>query len=132
MINNVIIGGRATTDAEVRCYGPENKKYTKFSLACERDKKVDGYDDVDFFDFISWDEKKAEWAEENVKKGQLYIVKGRLQNNKTEYQGKTIKKNQIIVDSIYFGQPKSTVTQQHSGDGFMDIPEGLDDEMPFN
>ena len=128
-MNRAIIMGNLTDEPRIRRTA-SGKTVADFTLAAGR--MTEG---TDFINVIAW-EKKAEFAENYMHKGMKFLVEGRIQTGSYEKDGKKFKTFDIIADNIEFcekkkadettGQPK-----ENSGDGFMHIPDGMMDEMPF-
>ena len=145
-MNRVIMMGRLTRDPEVRYgQGQNGTAVASLSIAVDRRFKRDGDPDADFFDCTAFG-KQAEFAEKYLKKGVKVVIEGRLQNdNYTNKEGQKVYSTRIIVDELEFAESKaasaanggsvSTYEQPAAPagaqDGFMTLPEGLDDELPF-
>ena len=154
-MNKVIMIGRLTHDPEIRYgQGANGIMIGSFSIAVDRRFKREGDPDADFFDCTSFG-KQAEFAEKYLKKGIKIVVEGRLQNdNYTNKDGQKVYRTRIVVDSLEFAESKAasessgyTGGQTYSNnqaaaapapapsgaqDGFMEIPSGLEEELPFN
>ena len=154
-MNKVIMIGRLTRDPEIRYgQGANGIMIGSFSIAVDRRFKREGDPDADFFDCTSFG-KQAEFAEKYLKKGIKIVVEGRLQNdNYTNKDGQKVYRTRIVVDSREFAESKAasessgyTGGQTYSNnqaaaapapapsgaqDGFMEIPSGLEEELPFN
>jgi len=138
-MNKAILCGRLTRDPEVR-YGDNQKAVARFSLAVDRRFAREGEATADFFNCTAFG-KLAEVVEKYVTKGTKLIVVGRIQNdNYTNKEGQTVYSVQILVDELEFAESKRTQegsSQQAapqvetSSGGFMNIPAGIDDELPF-
>ena len=139
MANKVFLCGRLTRDPDVR-YGDNQKAVARFSLAVDRRFVRDGDPTADFFNCTAFG-KQAEFVEKYLKKGTKMIVIGRLQNNDyTKEDGTKIYSVQILVDELEFAESmRSSEGSSHhdapqaesSSGGFMNIPAGIDDELPF-
>ena len=136
-MNKIILMGRLTRDPEVR-YSDDNKAVGRFALAVDRKFKRDGGPTADFFNCTAFG-KTAEFVEKYLKKGTKILLTGSIQNdNYTNGHGEQVYAMQVIVDEMEFAESKSagsgtnepTQTQTTSG-GFMNLPDGIDDEMPF-
>ena len=131
--------GRLTRDPEVRYSQTDsNMAIARFSLAVDRRFKKQG-DTVtaDFFNCTAFG-KQAEFVEKYLKQGTKIVVTGRIQNdNYTNKEGQKVYSVQIMVEEIEFAESKAAGqgTQNNDsmpGDGFMNIPEGIENELPFN
>ena len=138
-MNKVILMGRLTRDPEVR-YGDNQKAVARFSLAVDRRFAREGDPTADFFNCSAFG-KTAEIVEKHVVKGTKLLIVGRVQNDTyTNKDGQTVYSVQILVDELEFtesknrqgnaSQPEETSNNAGS-DGFMNIPNGIDDELPF-
>lgn len=147
-MNKVILMGRLTRDPEVRySQGSSTTTVARLSLAVDRRFKREGEPDADFFNCTAFG-KQAEFVERFLKKGTKIVVSGRVQNdNYTNKDGQMVYSVQMLLDEIEFAESKNTSSsnnggfsgemtsrpaQQGAGDGFMNIPDGIDEELPFN
>ena len=135
-MNKVILMGRLVRDPDVRySQGQEQKAIAKFTLAVDRRFKKDGEQSADFISCIAFG-KTGEFAEKYLSKGTKVVVEGRWQTGSYDNkEGQKVYTNDCIVDSMEFAESKSnSETQskpQTDENGFMNIPEGLDEELPF-
>ena len=137
-MNKVIMMGRLTKDPEVRYSQTQTPMaIAKFSLAVDRKYKRNGDPDADFFNCTAFG-KQGEFVEKYLKKGTKMLVIGHLQNDNYEKDGVKHYAVNVIVDEMEFAESKSTsgssdTTQAapKSNDGFINIPTGIDDELPF-
>jgi len=147
-MNKVILMGRLTRDPEVRYSQGENSlAIARFSLAVDRRFKRQGETETDFFNCTAFG-KQAEFVEKYLKQGTKMLVTGRVQNdNYTNKEGQKVYSVQIIVDELEFAESKSAASTpsnfnqggyqpsaqepSQAVDGFMNIPTGLEDELPF-
>lgn len=133
-MNQVIFTGRLTMDAEIR-YSNEGKAVARFDFAVNRRFKREGEADADFFSCVAFG-KLAETLERcNVGKGTKLLIEGEVRNNNyTNKEGQKVYGTQILVNSFEFCESKGTGQQQApvDNDGFMNIPDGFDEELPFN
>lgn len=143
-MNKVIMIGRLTRDPEVRySQGANASAVASFSIAVDRRFKRDGEPDADFFNCTAFG-KQGEFVERYFKKGIKVVVVGRLQNdNYTTKEGEKKYNVRIMVEELEFAESKGSgdgSENRPSGrpqpgtdkDGFMNIPEGIDEELPFN
>lgn len=133
-MNTVILMGRLVKDPEVR-YTQEKTAIARYRIAVDRRFKKEGQQDADFFDCVAFGHA-AEFVEKYFHQGSKILVQGRIQNNNyKDKEGKTVYGNQIVVESQEFaeskGQQKEEKKEQKADDdGFM-VPEGVDEELPF-
>lgn len=142
-MNKVILMGRLTREPEVRYSQGENAlAIGRFSLAVDRRFKRPGEQDADFINCVSFG-KTAEFVEKYLKQGTKVVVTGRIQTGSyTNKEGQKVYTTEVVVEDVEFAESKSssggTTTQasrptpSSAGDGFMNIPDGLDEELPFN
>ena len=142
-MNKVILMGRLTRDAEVRySQGDNSLAIARFSLAVDRRYKKDGEDQTaDFISCVAFG-KTAEFFERFGKKGTKFVIEGRIQTGSyTNKDGQKVYTTDVVVESAEFAESKSATSgnaapaptpNQVAGDGFMNIPDGLDEELPFN
>lgn len=138
-MNNFVAIGRLTKDPEMR-YSNGNKAVGSFTIAIGRKYKKDGDPDADFFKCVCFG-KTAEFVDKYFKKGQRVVIQGEVQNdNYKNKDGNMVYGTKILVNQVEFGDSKSdagepshttTETPKAGNDGFMHIPDGLADELPF-
>lgn len=123
--------------------------YCQFGIAIRQDWHAEGKDpNADFFQCVAFG-KTAEFIAKYFRKGSpILIAKSQIRNNNREVEGQMVYGNQIIVQAVEFnGRLKSDEAQgpgnnaeipQESNEwpsdeeGFMNIPEGIEEEMPFS
>ncbi len=123
--------GRMTKDVEIR-YSQNNTAVGSFSIASNR--KINGENVTDFVNCTAFG-KTAENIDKFFKKGNRILIYGSLQNDTyTNREGKKVTTTKISVESFDFVDSKSESTENttsNAGDGFLNIPDGLDEELPF-
>ena len=138
-MNKVILMGRLTRDPDVRySQSDSSMAIARFSLAVDRRFKKQG-DTVtaDFFNCTAFG-KQAEFVEKYLKQGTKIVVTGRIQNdNYTNKEGQKVYSVQIMVEEIECAESKAAGQSQQNDsmpptDGFMNIPDGIENELPFN
>ena len=138
-MNLIVLCGHLTRDPEIK-YTDSNKAVARFSIAVDRRFKRDNEPEADFFNCTAFG-KTAEVVEKYVTKGTKLLITGRIQNdNYTNKDGQTVYSVQILVDNLEFAEsknnrgndekPEETSNNAFDG-GFMGIPNGIDDELPF-
>ena len=134
-MNTIIIMGRLTRDPEIR-YSKDSKAIARVSIAVDRRFKQEGQPEADFFNLVGFG-KTAEFIEKYFHKGMKALVSGELRNN--NYTGKDGTKyytDYFIISSIEFAESKSnnlTPVDDNSDNPFtVNVPEGIDEELPFN
>lgn len=137
-MNKVILCGRMTRDAEVRySQGESSTAVARFSLAVDRRFKRDGEYNADFINCVAFG-KTGEFMEKYGKKGTKFIVEGRIQTgNFTNKDGQKVYTTDVVVEQVEFAESKGSGTAQEqpkasNGDGFMNIPDGIDELLPFS
>ena len=132
-MNKVILMGRFTRDPEIRYSQGENSTaVARFSIAVDRRLKREGEPDADFFNCTCFG-KQAEFVEKYLHKGTKVVISGRIQNdNYTNKDGQMVYSVRIMVDEIEFAESAKRSGVQSQDDGFMNIPEGMEEELPFN
>ena len=164
-MNTVILMGRLVRDPEIRySSGDSSNAVARYRLAVDRRFKREGQPDADFFDCVAFG-RQAEFAEKYLHQGTKMVVQGRLQNdNYTDKDGRTVYRNQIVIENQEFAESKAVSQQNNSyrapaaaapapapaaysaspapapmpaapdtsADGFMNIPDSIDEELPFN
>ena len=134
-MNKVILIGRLTRDAETRYSG--ETAVSRYSLAVDRKYKREGEQTADFINCVAFG-KNGEFAEKYLKKGMKIAVTGRIQTGSyTDKDGKKVYTTDVIVEEHEFCESKGSnennpAPQATDADGFMSIPDGIDEELPFN
>lgn len=138
-MNNISLVGRLTRDPDVR-YTDGGLTIARFTLAVDRRIKKDGEQTADFPSCVSFG-KTAEFIEKYFHKGMRIGLNGRLQTGSyTNNDGIKVYTTDVIVENCEFVESKTAQvdTGDKSGggfddmDGFVNIPDGIDDEIPFN
>lgn len=126
-MNKVILMGRLTRDPEVRYNG--DKAVARFSLAVDR-KYSEG---ADFPSIVTFG-KTAEFVEKWFKQGLKICLEGRLQTGSyTNKDGVKVYTTDVIADNVEFAESKKAGDQpQPSADGWQEIPENVEDNLPFD
>lgn len=134
-MNSVVIIGRCTKDPEIRWSTGENTTaYGSYSLAVDR-PVAKGREAITDFINCKVVGKPAEFAEKYLRKGMKIAIEGRIQvDNYKDQNGNNRSTTYVQVLSHEFCESKNSnaAEQKPSGDGFMDIPDSLEDELPFN
>ena len=144
-MNKVILMGRLTRDPEIRYAQNENgTAVARYSLAVVRRFKRDGDQDADFIGCVVFG-KGAEFAEKYLAKGTKIVITGRIQTGSyTNKEGQKVYTTDVVVEEQEFAESKAASqgngagyqnagsNNSTSGDGFMNIPDGVDEELPFN
>lgn len=128
-MNKVIIVGRLTRDVEIR-KGESENIFARGSLAVDRRFKKEGEERAaDFINCVAFG-KTAEFLERFGKKGVKFIVEGRLQTGSyVNKDGVKVYTTDVIIETIEFAESKGT--GENSESDFLEIPEKLEEEMPF-
>lgn len=131
MINNVVLVGRMTRDAELR-YTPQNQAVATFTLAVNRNfKNQSGEREADFINVVIWRqqaENLANWA----KKGALIGITGRIQTrNYDNQQGQRVYVTEVVADGFQLLESRATREGQSSGGSSNQAPNFSRDESPF-
>ena len=137
-MNKIILMGRLVADPEVRYGGANNTAVANFRIAVDRRFKREGEPDTDFFRITALG-KQGEFTEKYLRKGTKILLEGEIRNNNyTNKDGNMVYQNQILAHSIEFAESKKSQDlagalspNESVGDGFMNIPDGLEEELPF-
>lgn len=131
-MNKTIYVGRLTDNPDVRY--TQNEKpmcIARYTLAVDRKYKKEGEPTADFIRCVAFG-KNGEFAEKYLKKGTKIAVSGRTQTGSyKDKDGKTVYTNENVVEEHEFCESKQQKEEQRGVDGFMNIPDGLDEELPF-
>ena len=147
-MNRVILMGRLTRDAEIRySQGESSTAIARFSLAVDRRFRKEGDEQTaDFINCVAFG-RTAEFMERFGRKGPKFVAEGRIQTGSyTNKDGQRVYTTDVVVESVEFAESKSAASgsdggftpadrpspSQAAGDGFMNIPDGIDEELPFN
>ena len=144
-MNKVILLGNLTRDPEIRySQGEKQMAVARFSLAVNRRFANDGETNADFFNCTAFG-KTAEFVEKYFRQGSRMSLVGRIENNNyTNKNGEKVYSVQIMVEEVEFVERKSAQSnnqtqnqnqpaQTNGGDDdFMNIPDGIEDGLPFN
>ena len=142
-MNKVILMGRLTRDPEVRyTQGEEPMAIARFTLAVDRRGKRDGEASADFPSCVCF-RRTAEFIEKYAYQGTKLVVVGRIQTGSyTNRDGQKIYTTEVVVEEAEFAESKAAAQRNREGssqerpepvdaDGFMNIPDGIDEELPF-
>ena len=133
-MNKVIMMGRLTRDPEI-LNAVSGLAIARYSIAVDRKIKKEGEPDADFFNCTSFG-KQAEFCERYLKKGTKVAITGRLQNNNyTNKDGQKVYDVRIMVEEVEFAEGKKDGqqnAQEAPGNDFLNIPDGLVEELPFS
>lgn len=143
-MNKVILMGRLTRDPEVRYSqgGDSSLAVARYSLAVDRAGRGNGQDQqtADFINCVAFG-KQGEFAEKYLRKGMKIAIEGRIQTGSyTNKDGNKVYTTDIVVDRHEFCESKGSQggslgfdggMSSGSDEGFMNIPNGVDDEVPF-
>ena len=147
-MNRVILIGRLTKDPEVRySQGDQATAIARYTLAVDRRFKRDGdQQTADFIQCVAFG-RAGEFAEKYLRKGTKIAVTGRIQTGSyTNKEGQRVYTTDVVVEDHEFVESKNSNSGDSSGyapadrpspgsavgDGFMNIPDGIDEELPFN
>ena len=145
-MNKVILMGRLTRDAEVRySQGDSQSAVARFTLAVDRRfKRENDPQTADFINCVAFG-KTAEFLERFGRKGTKFAIEGRIQTGSyTHKDGQKVYATDVVVGNVEFAESKSSSgsdggfvpadrpSPSQASDGFMNIPGGIDEELPFN
>ena len=146
-MNKTILMGRLTRDPEVRyTQGDNASAVARFSLAVDRRFKKDGEQTADFISCVAFG-KTGEFIERYCHQGTKLVVEGRIQTGSyTNRDGNKVYTTDVVAENVEFAESKATAANNEggyqaarpepssaAGDGFMNIPDGVEDEgLPFN
>ena len=157
-MNKVILMGRLTRDPEVRySQGANSLAIARYTLAVDRRFRREGEATADFINCVAFG-KIAEFAERYLRQGVKIAVTGRIQTGSyTNRDGQKVYTTEVVVEEQEFAESKASSDNYQannnyggynqrnsapaapmggghaaSADGFMNIPDGIDEELPFN
>lgn len=135
-MNKIILIGRLTKDVETRYSG--EMAIARYSLAVDRKFKRDGEPTADFINCVAF-AKNGEFAEKYLKKGMKIAVTGRIQTGSyTDKDGKKVYTTDVVVEEHEFCESKGSGTSESDvptfkpdANGFVSIPDTVEEELPF-
>ena len=140
-MNKVILMGRLTRDPEVRYSQGENAlAIARYTLAVDRRFNRNNSDEqtADFINCVAFG-RAGEFAEKYFKQGTKIAITGRIQTGSyTNRDGQKIYTTDVVIEEQEFAESKKAAGEQEqnagytdAGDGFMNIPDGVDEQLPF-
>ena len=150
-MNKVILMGRLTRDPEVRyAQGDNANAVARYTLAVDRRFRRDGEQSADFINCVAFG-RAAEFAERYLRQGVKIAVTGRIQTGSyTNRDGVRVYTTDVVIEEQEFAESKAAGASNNGyqnnsyqaapapspsvdiGDGFMNIPDGIDEELPFS
>lgn len=142
-MNKVILMGRLTRDPDVRyTQGEEPMAIARFTLAVDRRGKRDGEASADFPSCVCF-RRTAEFIEKYAHQGTKLVVVGRIQTGSyTNRDGQKVYTTDVVVEEAEFAESKAAADRNAQqtpppspdtgADGFMNIPDGIEEELPFS
>lgn len=137
-MNKVILIGRFTRDPEVRYSNKQEGQMcvARFTLAVDRRFKQEGQPSADFISCVAFG-KQGEFVEKYMHQGSKVAVSGRIQTGSyTNKDGQKVYTTDIVTDEIEFAESKGESNsngkeEPPASDGFINIPDGYENELPF-
>lgn len=131
-MNHIIIMGRLTADPEITS-STSGTTIARYSVAVDRRFAKEGQQKTDFFNCNSFG-KQAEFAERYLKKGTKVVLSGEMRLDLVQKDGKNVTYPKIAVSEVEFAESKREQTQEttESKNDFLNIPDGLVEELPFS
>lgn len=139
-MNKAILIGRLTRDPDIRYTQDEQSMaIARFTLAVNRRYTKGNEQQADFISCVAFG-KTAEFIEKYAHQGTKLVTEGRIQTGSyTNKDGVKVYTTDVVVESCEFAESKVAASNSQEtsssdpGDGFMAIPDGVDDEgLPFN
>lgn len=138
-MNKVILMGRLTRDPDVRySSGDGSTAVARYILAVDRRFHRDGDATADFIGCVAFG-RQAEFTEKYLRQGTKIAITGRIQTGSyTNREGRKVSTTDVVVEEQEFAEGKNAerpreqgATPQTNTDGFMTIPDGVDEDIPF-
>ena len=144
MINRVVLVGRLTRDPELR-KTQSGTSVCSFTMAVGRRVSTQGQPDADFINCVAFG-RSAEFAEKYLKQGTKIVATGRIQTGSyTNKDGNKVYTTDVVIEDQEFAESKGSSSSDGgsyqpagrpspanaSAEGFMSIPEGIEDDLPF-
>lgn len=139
-MNKSLLCGRWTKDMEVRYSSSDGKPIARGTLAVPRQHIKEGEErQSDFINCVAFG-KVAEFLEKYGRKGTKFIVEGHIQTGSyNNREGQKVYTTEVVIENVEFAESKKAdgsspaPSAPHTdADGFMNIPDGIDEELPFN
>ena len=136
-MNLVMLKGRMTNVATISVSANDDMTIARFTMAVDRKgKKVEGKQNADFIPCVAFG-KTAETIEKYTDKGTAILIRGHWQTGSYQNKdGKTVYTNDCIVDEFEFCESKKETQETAPSapvdkDGFMNVVDGINEELPF-
>ena len=130
-MNKALLTGRLTKAPNVR-YTQDHNCVAKFTLAVDRRIKREGSPTADFISCVAWG-KQGEFVEKYAKKGMKFDIAGRITTGSyKDKDDKTVYTTEVTVEEIEFGESKNAGQATQPTDDFVNVPDDVDSELPFN
>lgn len=130
-MNKFICMGRVVADPEIRYTQTTGKALARFRFAVNRTFKRQGEPDADFFNCTAFG-KTAEFFEKYTERGTKLLLEGEMRNNDyVNRDGVKVSSNQFLVSHAEFCESKGAAKLEEPKEDFMDIPDGIEEELPF-
>lgn len=126
-MNFAILMGRLTKDPDIST-SQNGTQIARYTIAIDRIGKDQG---ADFISCVAFN-KSAEFADKYLKKGTKIAIEGAIRTGSyTNKDGQKVYTTDVIVNRQEFAESKGEAKETKPEDGFMSIPGGIDDEIPF-
>ena len=138
-MNKVVLMGRLTKDPEIRYSSGQQESIAigHYTLAVDRRARNNNEQAADFIPIVTFG-KAAEFAEKFLHRGTKLLVTGRIQTGSyTNKDGQKVYTTEVVAEDQEFceskttGHAQSSQSSQSPTDGFMNVPPGIEDDLPF-
>lgn len=133
-MNKVILMGRLTADPEIRYSQGQNGEQmaiARFSIAVDRKFKKENDASADFPSCVAFG-KTADFVGKYFHRGMKIALEGRLQTGSYEKDGVKHYTTDVIAEAVEFAESKKTAEESApSSAGFVNIPDGIEADLPF-
>lgn len=137
-MNKVLLVGRFTKDPEIK-YANSGLTIASFNVAVDRKYKKEGEQSADFISCKAFG-KTAEFIEKYFHKGMKIGIEGRIQTGSYQKDdGTKVYTTDVVCDGVEFIESKSSdgsapksKQEEQQADDFVNVPDGIDEELPFN
>lgn len=134
-MNSVQLVGRFTKDPDIK-YSNGGATIARFNIAVNRRFKQEGQPEADFISCVAFG-KTAEFIEKYFHKGNAIGLQGRIQTGSYDKDGTKVYTTDVVVENCEFveskgGNQQAQPSNNSSQEGFMNIPDDIDEELPFN
>ena len=126
-MNIAILMGRLTKDPDIST-SQNGTQIARYTIAIDRIGKDQG---ADFISCVAFN-KSAEFAEKYLKKGTKIAIEGMIRTGSyTNKDGQKVYTTDVVVEEQEFCESKASDQPKEQDNGFVKVPEGIEQDLPF-